>query len=70
MGLDGNDTLIGGSGNDHIEGHDGDDLLYGGAGDDLLDGAWNSTKQEHDKAWGDAGFDTCTNVDEWVSCEA
>ncbi|MDA5564967.1 Ig-like domain repeat protein, partial [Cobetia sp. MMG027] len=37
-GLDGDDTLTGGSGNDLIRGGDGDDILVGGSGDDLLFG--------------------------------
>ncbi|UUR08106.1 beta strand repeat-containing protein [Sphingomonas glaciei] len=35
-GLDGDDTLIGGSGNDILRGGGGSDKLYGGAGSDLL----------------------------------
>ncbi|MGB3316403.1 MAG: CARDB domain-containing protein [Albidovulum sp.] len=35
-GLDGNDTLDGGTGNDSLLGGAGDDLLLGGAGDDTL----------------------------------
>jgi Ca2+-binding RTX toxin-like protein len=35
-GLDGNDTLEGGTGDDVLFGHDGNDSLVGGAGDDAL----------------------------------
>jgi hypothetical protein len=53
-GLDGFDTVTGGSGNDRLDGGDDDDRLVGGAGDDVLVGG-----DGVDRLYGGDGTDTC-----------
>ena len=61
FGLDGDDSITGGSGNDTIDAGTGQDTVRGGAGDDLIQASGASTASN--SFFGEAGNDTLSGSD-------